>query len=169
MPRMKQGTHKCPPPHPPRWNPLPTVRGLGPGTALHTPGTTWYGTPFVVRCHALSCALQVLQAVQSRSKDVYPPGTIDNVEDFALRLLGAREDGAPDGPLLAMFIGQLTDGELSARVKVALLRCFTVFIDRVKPTGRELTSAEQQAALKDAQVRGRAPAVLVGRCKGAWL
>ena len=97
--------------------------------------------------------MQVLEAVQCKSKEEYPPETIDNLEDFALRLLGAKEDGAPDGPCLAKFMAQLTDGELSPQVKVALLQCFTVFIDRCKPTGREHTGVGQQAALKEAQVQ----------------
>ena len=66
------------------------------------------------------------------SLEAYPPGTMDDVDEFDLKLLGTTEDGAPDIRLLKKLVAQITDGVLSPRVKLGLLRSFTAFIDRHK-------------------------------------
>ena len=62
--------------------------------------------------------MQVLQLVQTKSKEQYPPDTMDDLDDFGLRLLGTEEDGAPNSELLQKLIQQVIDKKLSAKVKV---------------------------------------------------
>ena len=65
-----------------------------------------------------AAVLQVLQEVKTRSRELYPPDTMDDVNDFGLRLLGTEEDGSPGEKLLGKLMTQLTEQVLSPRVKV---------------------------------------------------
>ena len=60
--------------------------------------------------------LLALHLVQTRSREQFPPDTLDGVEEFDLQLVGIAEDGELDSELLEKLMGQITDGALSAKV-----------------------------------------------------
>ena len=99
----------------------------------------------------VSAAVQVLRTVQLEGKKAYPPDAMDDVDEFQAKLLGTADDAAPQIPLLRKMLTQITDGVLSARVKIGLLRCFTLSIDRHKSRGR--LGEDNQAGLREAQTQ----------------
>ena len=89
--------------------------------------------------------------MQVESKKAYPPDAMDDVDEFQAKLIGSGEDAAPQIPLLRKLLTQITDGVLNTRVKVGLLQCFTMSIDKHRLRTR--LGEDHKAALKNAQVQ----------------
>ena len=84
-------------------------------------GSPWGSEPEQRRFASQNQALlEVLQEVQTKSLELYPPETVDDTDEFGLKLLGTEDNGAPSDKLLEKLMGQLTDRVLSTRVKVHL-------------------------------------------------
>ena len=64
--------------------------------------------------------LEVLYAVQTQSTARYPPGTMDDTNDFDLRLIGIgdKDKHGADERLLQKLMAQITDGLISSALKV---------------------------------------------------
>ena len=81
---------------------------------------------------APSRLLLALHLLQTQSAAQFPADTMDRTDDFDLTLLGVADDGAMNEMLLEKLMAQATDGALSLRVKVALIRLFTMCVNRHK-------------------------------------
>ena len=109
-------------------------------------------SPLQLRTTQINVCLQVLREVQSASRQLYPPGAMDDLSNLELKLFGTGDDAGLDNCLLEKVMEHLTNEGLPPRVKVALLQCFTLLIDRHR-TAKERVGVDLEAVLKDAQIQ----------------